>query len=77
MAPDVQPENAAEFPGRRYCNAIRKYNQPGAGLEADGPRAIPLLDGIETRSVIADKGYESNRILGYVRSKGTHGGYTG
>ena len=31
---------------------------------------MPLLEGIETGSVIADKGYESNRILGYIRSKG-------
>ena len=30
-----------------------------------------MLDGIETGSVIADKGYESNRILGYILSKGT------
>ena len=30
----------------------------------------PLLDGIETGSVIADKGYESNRILAHIRSKG-------
>ena len=40
------------------------------GQAADGPQAIPLLSGIETGSVIADKGYESNRILGYIRSKG-------
>ena len=77
MSPAIESKNAAEFPGRRHGNSVGKHHQPGAGLEADGPRAIPLLDGIETRSVIADKGYESNRILGYVRSKGTHGGYTG
>ena len=40
------------------------------GQVADGPQAIPLLEGIETGSVIADKGYENNRILGYIRSKG-------
>ena len=40
------------------------------GQSADGPQAISLLHGIETGSVIADKGYESNRILGYIRSKG-------
>ena len=33
------------------------------GQAADEPEATPLLDGIETGSVIADKGYESNRIL--------------
>ena len=76
MSPAIESKNAAEFPGRRHCNAVWKYNQPGAGLEADGPRAISLLDGIETSSVIADKGSESNSILGYIRSKGTHGGHT-
>ena len=29
-----------------------------------------MLDGIETGSVIADKGYESNRILAHMRSRG-------
>ena len=29
-----------------------------------------MLDGIETVSVIADKGYESNRILAHIRSRG-------
>ena len=28
-----------------------------------------MLDGIETGSVIADKGYESNKILAHIRSK--------
>ena len=28
------------------------------GQAADAPEATPLLDGIETGSVIADKGYE-------------------
>ena len=40
------------------------------GQAADAPEATPLLDGIETGSVIADKGYESNRILAHIRSKG-------
>ena len=40
------------------------------GQAADGPQAIPLPYGIEAGAVIADKGYESNRILGYIRSKG-------
>ena len=40
------------------------------GQAADAPQAIPLLDGIETGSVISDKGCESNRILAHIRSKG-------
>ena len=40
------------------------------GQAADGSQAIPLLDGIKAGAVVADKGYESNRILGYIRSKG-------
>ena len=39
------------------------------GQAADAPQAIPLLRGIETGSVIADKGYESNRILAFIRSE--------
>ena len=38
--------------------------------EADVSQAIPLLTGIETAAVIADKGYESNRILGEVQDQG-------
>ena len=36
---------------------------PSGGVrqqEADAPQAIPLLTGIETEAVIADKEYESN-----------------
>ena len=40
------------------------------GQEADAPQAIPLLTGIETRGVIADKGYESNRILSFIQEQG-------
>ena len=40
------------------------------GQASDGPQAIPLLEGIETGAVIADKGYESNRILAFIRSTG-------
>ena len=40
------------------------------GQEADGPQAIPLLTGIETGAVIADKGYESNRIVAFIRGQG-------
>ena len=40
------------------------------GQASDGPQAIPLLEGMETGAVIADKGYESNRILAYIGSTG-------
>ena len=40
------------------------------GQAADAPQAIPMLTGIETGWVIADKGYESNRNLAFIRSKG-------
>ena len=40
------------------------------GQEADGPQAIPLLTGIETEAIIADKGYESNGILDFIRGQG-------
>ena len=40
------------------------------GQAADGPQAVPLLTGIETGAVLADKGYESNRILAFIRSGG-------
>ena len=40
------------------------------GQRADVSQAIPLLTGIEAGVVIADKGNESNRVLGFVRAKG-------
>ena len=40
------------------------------GQRADVSQAIPLLTGIETGAVIADKGYESNRILAIIRDQG-------
>ena len=40
------------------------------GLRADVSQAIPLLTGIETGTVIADKGYESNRVLALIRDQG-------
>ena len=40
------------------------------GQASDAPQAIPLLQGIETGAVTADKGYESNRIVAFIRSKG-------
>ena len=40
------------------------------GQKADVSQAIPLLTGIETGAVIADKGYESNRVLAFIRDEG-------
>ena len=48
-----------------------RFALTGGQRAADAPRAIPVLDGIETGSVIADKEYESNRILAHIRSKDT------
>ena len=39
------------------------------GQASDAPQAIPMLEGIETGAVIADKGYESNRILAFIRPR--------
>ena len=40
------------------------------GQRADVSQAIPLLSGIEAGAVIADKGYESNRVLAFIRVQG-------
>ena len=40
------------------------------GQRADVSQAIPLLTGLEAGAVIADKGYETNRVLGFVRDQG-------
>ena len=41
------------------------------GQAGDASQAIPLLSGIETGYVIADKGYESDKVLDFIRSQGT------
>ena len=41
-----------------------------AGQRADVSQALPLLTGIKTGVVIADKGYESNRLLALIRDQG-------
>ena len=46
------------------------------GQKADVSQAIPLLTGLEAGAVIADKGYESNRVLDFVRDSGSRGGHT-
>ena len=40
------------------------------GQAGDAPQAIPLLTGIKGTHVLADKGYDSNRILGFIHSQG-------
>ena len=40
------------------------------GQRADVSQFIPLLTGIETKAVIADKGYESNRVPAFIRDQG-------
>ena len=40
------------------------------GQAHDATQAIPLLTGIKASHVIADKGYESDKILGFIQSKG-------
>ena len=41
-----------------------------ADQQADVAPAIPLLTGIRAGRVIADKGYESNKLLALVRDQG-------
>ena len=40
------------------------------GQRADLSQAIPLLTGIEAGAVIADKGYEGNRVFSFIRDQG-------
>ena len=40
------------------------------GQAGDAPQAIPLLTGIETGAVLADKGYESDAILDFIHRQG-------
>ena len=40
------------------------------GQASDAPQAVPLLSGIKSTHVIADKGYDSNGILSYIDSQG-------
>ena len=40
------------------------------GQRADVSKAIPLLTGIEAGAVIANKRYESNRLLTFIRATG-------
>lgn len=40
-----------------------------AGQAGDAPRALDLVDGLETKAVLADRAYDSNAILEAVRMK--------
>ena len=40
------------------------------GQAHDAPEAIPLLTGIKAGHVIVDKGYESDKVLDFIRSQG-------
>ena len=40
------------------------------GQRADVSQAIPLLTGIQAGALIADKGYESNHVLAFIRDQG-------
>ena len=40
------------------------------GQAADAPQAIPLLTGVKASHVIADKGYDTEGILDFVRGQG-------
>lgn len=40
------------------------------GQAADSKQGISLLNGVETTHVIADKGYDSDEILAFVRDQG-------
>jgi transposase len=37
-----------------------------SGAAGDNPQAIPLLDGVQTREVVADRGYDADRTLAYI-----------
>ncbi len=40
------------------------------GQAGDSPQGIPLLTGIKANYVIADRGYDSNKILNFVQGQG-------
>ncbi len=46
------------------------------GQAADSPQGIPLLSGINTTHVIADKGYDSDSIMNFVQCQGGHRRHT-
>ncbi len=40
-----------------------------SGAAGDNPQAIPLLAGIETHEVLADRGYDADRTLAYIKEQ--------
>lgn len=40
------------------------------GEKADSPQAVPLLTGIKLTHVIADKGYDADRVLDFISAQG-------
>ena len=40
------------------------------GQAGDAPQAVPLLSGIEATHVIADKGYDADGVLSFIREQG-------
>lgn len=40
------------------------------GQAGDAPQAVPLLSGVRATHVIADKGYDADGVLGFVRGQG-------
>jgi putative transposase len=41
-----------------------------AGQRADSPQALPLLEGLDSQVVIADKAYDTNAIVGGLTGQG-------
>lgn len=42
------------------------------GHAADAPQAVPLLRGLKATHIIADKGYDADKILSFVRKRGEY-----
>jgi len=40
-----------------------------SGAAGDNPQAIPLLDGVQTREVLADRGYDADATVAYIEQQ--------
>jgi len=40
-----------------------------SGAAGDNPQAIPLLDGVQTAEVLADRGYDADATLAYIEQR--------
>jgi len=40
-----------------------------SGATGDNPQAIPLLDGVQTREVLADRGYDADATVAYIEQQ--------